>query len=245
MDKLGGMDVIEVIGLSKIFGSVRAVDSLTFNCNQGEIFGLLGENGAGKTTTLRMLATILKPTAGTALINGTDLVKRPEQVRRRIGVLATEPGLYDRLTAREVVRYFGQLHDMPRMLLEQRIDEIFTMLDMQEYADRRTAQFSRGMKQKVAIARTIIHNPDVLLLDEPTSGLDVVSARTVVDFIRRFRDAGKCIIFSSHIMSEVERLCDRVGIMHKGHLVACGTLEQIKQQGELEDIFVRLVGAGA
>lgn len=237
--------LIEVMGLSKTFGNVQAVDGLTFTCRQGEIFGLLGENGAGKTTTLRMLATILRPTAGTATISGIDLVKQSEQVRRRIGVLSTEPGLYDRLTPRELVRYFGQLHDMPQPLLERRIDEVFAMLDMQQYADRRSAKLSRGMKQKVAIARTIVHDPDVLLLDEPTSGLDVVSARTVVDFIRRSRDEGKYIIFSSHIMSEVERLCDRVGIMHKGSMVACGTLEQVKQQGELEDIFVRLVGAGS
>lgn len=237
--------LIEVMGLSKTFGNVQAVDGLTFTCRQGEIFGLLGENGAGKTTTLRMLATILRPTAGTATISGIDLVKQPEQVRRRIGVLSTEPGLYDRLTPRELVRYYGQLHDMPQPLLERRIDEVFAMLDMQQYADRRSAKLSRGMKQKVAIARTIVHDPDVLLLDEPTSGLDVVSARTVVDFIRRSRDEGKYIVFSSHIMSEVERLCDRVGIMHKGRMVACGTLEQVKQQGELEDIFVRLVGAGS
>ncbi|NLY53624.1 MAG: ATP-binding cassette domain-containing protein [Firmicutes bacterium] len=237
--------MIEVKRLCKSFGPLKAVDDISFSCQPGEVFGLLGENGAGKTTTLRMLATILRPTSGTAIVAGHDLVQSPHMVRRQIGVLSTEPGLYDRLTVREMLRYYGELHDMPLPEISRRSEELIEMLDMKAYADRRTGKLSRGMKQKAAIARALLHDPPVLLLDEPTTGLDVVSARTVVNFIQQLRASGKCIVFSSHIMGEVEKVCDRVGIVHRGRLVACGTLDEVTEtgQGELEDIFVRLVGA--
>ena len=239
--------MIELQHLSKNFGSLMAVQDLNFNCAPGEIFALLGENGAGKTRTLRLLATILQPTSGTAKLNGYDLQTEAHLVRHQIGVLTTEPGLYDRLTVRETLRYFGQLYDMSLALIEERSQELIDLLGMAAYADRRTSQLSRGMKQKVAIARALLHDPPIVLLDEPTSGLDVVSARTVLDFVLQLRKRGKCIVFSSHVMSEVERICDRVAIIHQGRLVACGTLDEVKQagSGELEEIFVRLAGVKA
>ncbi|MGE5561444.1 MAG: ABC transporter ATP-binding protein [Chloroflexota bacterium] len=237
--------MITVSALSKRFKEANAVNAISFACRQGEIFGLLGENGAGKTTTLRMLATILRPTGGTATIAGHDLIREPAEVRRRIGFLTGDSGLYDRLTTREVLGFFGRMYDLPRQAIKSRTDELIAWLGMESFADRRTAQFSRGMKQKVSIARSLIHDPPVLLFDEPTAGLDVTSARAVDELILKARADGKTIILSSHIMSEVEKLCDRVAIIHRGEIIACDTIAALKaneKQTQLEDIFVRLVG---
>lgn len=237
--------MIEVKGLTKHFGSVQAVNQISFRVKGGEIFGLLGENGAGKTTTLRMLATVLKPTSGSATVNGFDLVREPDRVRTQIGVLSAEEGCYPRLTARENIEFFARLNNLPPDEVNRRTEEVIELLDMGEYADRRTGDFSKGMKQKVALARAIVHDPPILLMDEPTAGLDVTSTRVVRDFLVHCRQQGRAIIFSSHIMSEVERLCDRVAIINRGRIVAEGTLQELTTQyGEkdFEEVFARLVG---
>lgn len=246
--------MIEVIGLSKEFKStkikgaktIRAVDNISFKVQKGEIVGLLGENGAGKTTTLRMIATMLKPTGGTAVVNGYDIVKDQKKVRGEIGILfGGEVGLYDRLTARENIKYFSELNGMSYKETIDSIDYLVDMLDMKDYIDRRVGKFSRGMKQKVAIARSIVHNPSVMLFDEPTAGLDVTAARIVQDFIRKCKEDNKAIVFSSHSMSEVERICDRVIIIHKGRIIEEGTIEELKTKynnENVEEIFMQLVG---
>jgi len=240
--------LITTTGLTKRYGTgVLAVDSISFTARPGEVFGLLGENGAGKTTTLRMLATVLRPTSGTAEVMGYDLLNEPQQVRRHIGVVAAETGVYDRLTPYEIVQYFGRLNDLDEATIRSRAREIFERLDMTGFADRRSGQLSKGMKQKVNIARAMINNPSVLLLDEPCAGLDVTSSRAVDDFILEAKREGKTILFSSHIMSEVEKICDRVAIIHRGSIIVEGTLDELKgrqTQAKFEDIFVRLVGEG-
>lgn len=238
--------MVIVKGLSKRFKDLEVVKGISFEAKEGEVLGLLGENGAGKTTTLRVLATMLKPSDGTAEINGHDLIKDPDGVRAQIGILfGGEVGLYDRLSARENIRYFAELNNMEKGKIDERIDELSKMLDMSEYIDKRVAKFSRGMKQKVAIARAIVHDPKVMLLDEPTAGLDVTSSRIIDDFIGSCKKEGKVIIFSSHTMSEVEKLCDRVVIMHKGEVVAEGTIDELKSHfgnDDLEEVFMGLVG---
>jgi sodium transport system ATP-binding protein len=240
--------MIEVENLAKHFGAVRAVDGVTFGVRDGEVLGLLGPNGAGKTTTMRLLATILRPTSGTARIDGHDLLREPEAVRAAIGILPENWGLYGRLTPREHLRYFGRLYRMDGAGLDRRIDELIGALDMCEYADRRCDPFSKGMKQKVALARALIHNPMTMLLDEPTSGLDVMSARGVRDLIRRFRDEGRCVLLSTHLLGEAEPLCDRIAVMQRGRIVALGTPGELRRQtgqATLEEAFVQLVGAEA
>lgn len=240
--------MIRLDNLTKKFGDFVAVDNLSLDVKEGEIIGLLGENGAGKTTTLRMLATMLKPTSGSALIDGFDTVNQDEKVRESIGILfGGETGLYDRLTARENIEYFGKLYDMPKNKLENQIKIIVEALDMKEYIDKRVANFSKGMKQKTAFARAIIHNPKVLLLDEPTSGLDVTAAVQVHDFIKSCKKEGKTIVFSSHTMGEVEKLCDRVAIIHKGKLIIVDTLDNLRKKynnENLEEIFTSLINGG-
>ncbi len=240
--------MIRLDNLTKKFGDFVAVDNLSLDVKEGEIIGLLGENGAGKTTTLRMLATMLKPTSGSALIDGFDTVNQDEKVRESIGILfGGETGLYDRLTARENIEYFGKLYDMPKDKLENQIKIIIEALDMKEYIDKRVANFSKGMKQKTAFARAIIHNPKVLLLDEPTSGLDVTAAVQVHDFIKSCKKEGKTIVFSSHTMGEVEKLCDRVAIIHKGKLIIVDTLDNLRKKynnENLEEIFTSLINGG-
>ncbi len=247
-------DLIEAIELTKRFGpakrggqEVLAVSGVSFTARPGEVFGLLGENGAGKTTTLRMLSTILAPTSGTARIMGCDIVREPEQVRRHIGVVATDTGLYDRLTPRETLRYFGELNDLDRATIARRTDEFFELLGMTEYADRRAGQLSKGTKQKVHFARAMISDPPVLLLDEPSAGLDVTSARAVDDFILRAKKLGKAIVFSSHIMSEVDKVCDRVAIIQQGSIIVEGSIDDLKgrqKDSKFEDVFLRLLGEG-
>jgi sodium transport system ATP-binding protein len=232
--------------LTKKFGEVTAVSSVSFEVSRGEIFGLLGQNGAGKTTTLRMLATMLKPTSGTAEVAGYDIINASTKVRSNIGILfGGESGLYDRLSAAENIAYFGELNDMDGRALRNRIDELAQAFGMQEYIKRRAGKLSKGMKQKVAFARAIVHNPQVMLFDEPTSGLDVAAVRDVHDFILQCKSEGKTILFSSHTMSEVEKLCDRVGVIHRGSLLDIGRIDELKAKyncSSLEDIFIGLVG---
>jgi sodium transport system ATP-binding protein len=242
--------MIEAKSLVKIFkdkkrGEIRAVDDVSFTCKQGEVFGLLGPNGAGKTTTLRLLSTALRPTSGTALISGTDIVEEPQEVRRQIGFLSGNTGLYGRLTAREMVAYFGRLYGMKKAQIVARTTLLFDMLEMNDFADSRNDKLSTGMKQKVSIARSVLHDPPVMVFDEPTSGLDVMSSRTIVEFIRRCRNDGKCVIFSTHIMSEATRLCDRIAIIHNGKIYFEGTVPDILTRtgmDNLEDAFIKTVG---
>jgi sodium transport system ATP-binding protein len=241
--------MIEARSLSKCFhdkkrGEIRAVDNVSFRCEPGKIYGLLGANGAGKTTTLRMLATILEPTGGTALVCGCDIVEQPEKVRASVGFLSTATALYPRLTAQEIVEYFGRLNGLDETTLKKRIDGIFGRLDMNGFRDRRCDKLSTGMKQKTSIARTLVHDPPVMIFDEPTLGLDVMTARTIIAFIRECRDQGKTVIFSTHVMSEVEKLCDVIGIIQSGKLLAEGTLQQLREKNgerDLEEIFVKIV----
>ena len=242
--------MVRTQGLTKVFrsrrGDVRAVDGLSLECRGGEIFGLLGPNGAGKTTTLRMLATILTPTDGVAEVAGYDVRSHPGEVRERIGFLAAETGLYDRFTARETLRFFGRINKLSVSEIGVRTDEIFRMLSMSSLADRRVGTFSTGEKQKLSLARSILHDPPVLILDEPTFGLDVMAARTVVETIRLFREQGRTIILSTHIMRIAEKLCDRIGILFGGSLKALGTLEELNvtfNTDELEEAFYTAVGA--
>jgi sodium transport system ATP-binding protein len=227
-------------------GMVCAVDGVSFSCRPGQIYGLLGANGAGKTTTLRMLATILTPSEGTAIVAGFDVAKDPRIVRSRVGFLSTATALYGRLTALEMVEYFGRLHGLDEPLLRRRVEEIFARLEMNVFRDRRCDKLSTGMKQKVSIARTLVHDPTVMIFDEPTVGLDIMAARAISQFIRECRDAGKTVLFSTHVMSEVEKLCDRIGIIHDGKLLAEGTLAELRAQfgiHDLEDLFVKVVQA--
>jgi len=245
--------MIEAINLTKIFhdrkrGDIRAVDGINFRCQPGQIYGLLGANGAGKTTTLRLLATILQPSDGTAQVAGFDIRKQPEKVRANVGFLSTATALYGRLTARETVEYFGRLNGLNSDQLRQRVEELFALLGIHEFAERRCEKLSTGMKQKVSIARTLVHDPPVMIFDEPTLGLDVMAARTIVGFIRDCRARGKTVIFSSHVMSEVQKLCDHIGIIHNGRLLAEGTLAGLRHstgQADLEEIFVHTVEAAA
>ena len=226
-------------------GAVCAVNGVSFSCRPGEIYGLLGANGAGKTTILRMLATILAPSEGTAIVAGYDVAKDSHIVRSRVGFLSTATALYGRLSAQEMVEYFGRLHGLDEPTLRRRIDEIFTRLEMNDFRERRCDKLSTGMKQKVSIARTIIHDPPVMIFDEPTNGLDVMAARSITDFILQCRGQGKTVIFSTHVMTEAEKLCDRIGIIHSGKVRAEGTLEELRAryaQPSLEEIFVQVSG---
>ena len=239
--------MLEVKHLSKTFKDLKAVDGVSFKVNDGEIVGLLGENGAGKTTTLRMIATMLKPTSGTANINDKDIVKNPEEARGEIGILfGGEVGLYDRLTGRENIVYFGELNGMTREEASKSVDILSKEFEMEEYIDKRCGNFSKGMKQKISIARSLVHSPKLMLLDEPTSGLDVSATTIIQDFIFKCKKEEKAIVFSSHTMSEVEKLCDRVVIIHKGKLVEDETLTGLRTKynnSSLEEIFMNLIGA--
>lgn len=242
--------MIEARQLTKVFrdrkrGEIRAVDALSLCSRPGRIYGLLGANGAGKTTALRLLATLLQPTSGTAVVGGYDVTVAPQRVRQQVGFLAASTALYGRLTAREMVLYFGRLHGLAEAELANRLQQLADELAMHEFLDRRCDTLSTGMKQKTSIARTLIHDPAVMIFDEPTLGLDVMAARAIVQFVRRCRDRGKTVIYSTHVMSEAEKLCDTVGIIHNGRLMAEGTLEELRArfgERELEEIFVKAVG---
>jgi sodium transport system ATP-binding protein len=238
--------MINVEHVKKSFGKVQAVKDVSFNAPDGQITGLLGPNGAGKTTTLRIIYTLLKPDAGSAHIDGFDTQKQPLEVLQRIGALPDAHGLYPRLTARENIRYYGQLHGMQDALIEKRITELTSALDMQDFIDRRTDGFSNGQRVKVSIARAIIHDPQNILLDEPTNGLDVMSTRAMRDMIRHLREAGKCVVFSSHIMQEVAALCDQVVVVSGGLVAAQGTSKELLEatgKENLEDAFVAAIGS--
>lgn len=240
---------VDVRDLSKSFfdesrGEVKAVEGVTFSCAAGEVFGLLGANGAGKTTTLRMLSTVLKPTGGTVRVMGHDVLDAPEAVRRSLGFYSASTALYPRLTGRETLEFFSRINGYPPERVKARVDALVERFGIGEYQNARVEKLSSGMKQKVSIARTVAHDPPVLVFDEPTVGLDVMNALEMVKVIREMRNAGKTILFSSHIMSEVEKLCDRIAIIHRGMLLALGTLGELRAQtGEhyLEDVFVRFV----
>jgi len=237
--------MIEVQNLSKSFGKVNAVQNVSFSAANGQITGLLGPNGAGKSTTLRMLYTLLKPNSGLARIDGFDISQSPIEVQTRIGVLSDAQGIYERLTTRENIRYFGQLHGMSDQELEKRVAELIVMLDMHSIADRRTKGFSTGERLKVAIARALVHDPGNVLLDEPTNGLDVKSTRAMRQFIRKLRDDGKCVILTSHIMQEVVALCDQIVIISNGGVAAQGTPDELLQKtgkDNLEDAFIEIIG---
>jgi sodium transport system ATP-binding protein len=242
--------MIEIENLTKIFNNnkkneVIAVNDITLSVNNGEIFGILGPNGAGKTTTLRMVATILKPTAGTATVDGYSIIDEPEKVRKNIGFLTGETKLYDRLTVSETLTFFGRLYNIEGKLLQKRVKGLMAMFDLDEAKNRRIADLSDGMKQKVSLGRTIIHNPVNLILDEPLTGLDILARRAVTNFIKDAKNQKNAIIFSTHVMSEAEELCDRIAIINKGKVLALGEKKALKKKYKcitLEEIFVQLTG---
>ncbi len=238
--------MIEVRALHKSFGKVVALQEVTFAAPDGRITGLLGPNGAGKTTTLRILYTILKPNRGAAAVDGYDVVASAREAQNRLGALPDSHGLYPRLTTRENIRYYGRLHGQGGEPLERNIEALIKLLDMQDIADRRAEGFSQGQRLKVAIARALVHQPRNVLLDEPTSGLDVMSTRAMRTFIRRLRDEGKCVLFSSHIMQEVSALCDHIVVIAQGRVVASGAPDELRRatgQANLEDAFVAAIGS--
>ena len=223
---------------------VDAVAGVSFTCQPGRIFTLLGPNGAGKTTTLRMIATLMKPTRGSISVAGFDVMQQPQEVRRNIGFLTGTTKLYDRLTCSETVKYYADLHGMERERFNKRKDELFTLLGINEFADRRVGKLSTGMRQKVSIARTMIHDPAVVVFDEPTVGLDVITSRHIIDLIRSCKSAGKTVIFSTHIMGEVNLLADDLAIIHNGKLCYNGTYEDFHatmKGRSLEEAFMQLV----
>ncbi len=239
--------MIEARQLHKRFGSLTAVEEVSFQADDGRITGLLGPNGAGKTTSIRMLTGLLRPDRGSATVGGVDVAREPEAARRKLGVLPDAPGLYARLTAREHLVYAGRLQGLAGRDLERSVDGLIERLGMQGIAGRRAAGFSQGERRKVALARTLVHDPQHVLLDEPTNGLDVVAARAVRQEIRGLAEAGRCVVFSSHVMSEVAALCDRIVIVARGRVVAAGTVSELKARAgreDLEDAFIQLIGDG-
>jgi sodium transport system ATP-binding protein len=241
--------MIHVWQLTKTYADLRrgkivALDGLTFDAHEGQIYGLLGPNGAGKTTALRILSTVLQPTSGTATVNGFDVVRQPAEIRRQIGFVSANTAVYDRMTAWEMVQYFGRLYHLSEDLLRERMERIFARLQMNNIRDLLGAKMSTGMKQKVSIARALVHDPPVLIFDEATSGLDVLAARALINTIAQLRDEGKAVVFSTHIMREAERLCDRVAIMFQGNILAEGTLAELREQyreHDLEELFFQLI----
>jgi sodium transport system ATP-binding protein len=250
--------MIEVSNLSKEFVLNRqqrkelnttektalAVDNISFKCEPGRVFSLLGPNGAGKTTTLRMLSTIFKPTSGTIKIAGIDAVSNSQEARKKIGFLTGSTGLYARLTPNELIQYFADLYGVSKKDLEERKERLYTLLDMKEFQNKRIGKLSTGMKQKVSICRTMIHDPEVVVFDEPTSGLDVITAENIIKLILDCKQQGKTVIFSSHIMSEVDLLCDDLAIIHKGKLLFSGTMATFKENMKAENLtaeFIRIV----
>jgi sodium transport system ATP-binding protein len=238
--------MIEVAHLAKRFGNVVALRDVSFTAPDGSITGLLGPNGAGKTTALRVLYTLVRPDQGSARVDGLDVSADRVAVQRRLGVLPDSRGLYGRLSSRENIRYFGRMHGLRGAALEGRIDELVRLLDMQEIADRRVEGFSQGQRVKVAIARALVHRPQNIVLDEPTNGLDVLATRAMRTIIRRLRDEGRCVLFSSHIMQEVAALCDRIVVLAHGDSVAAGTPDELRRatgEASLEDAFVAAIGS--
>ena len=242
--------MIEVQALHKSFTTaktvVKAVDGVSFEARDGEITGLLGPNGAGKTTTLRMLYTLMKPDSGRVLVHGHDTAIEAEAVRRALGVLPDARGVYKRLTARENIAYFGELHGLDAATIAARTDNLVRALNMQDFIDRRTEGFSQGQRTKTAIARALVHDPGNVILDEPTNGLDVMTTRGLREFLKQLRAEGRCVVFSSHIMQEVAALCDRIVIIARGQVVASGTADELRTltgEENLEDAFVKAIGS--
>lgn len=243
--------MIQTFQMSKSFfdrknGEILAVKPTSVKIEKGEVFGLLGPNGAGKTTLLRMLATILTPSQGSAKINGYDLRTRPEMIKKSIGFLSGNTRLYGRLSPRELLHYFGSLYEMESGTIQSRIDEIFSMLNMRSFAEQRIEKLSTGQTQKTSIARSILHDPPIFILDEPTLGLDILTSRSIIDFIRTASHNGKTIIFSTHYMEEAERLCDRIGLMHHGEILAINTLKGYSDytgKSNLAEIFLSYIGS--
>lgn len=238
--------MLQLKNVTKKFKKTIVVDNISFDVNEGEIVGLLGENGAGKTTTLRMISTMLQISNGDILVNNIDVKKHPEKVRKEIGILfGGDVGLYDRLTGKENIRYFANLYGMSKTEADRRIDELSKSFGMEDYINKPVGKYSRGMKQKISIARSIVHNPSIMLFDEPTTGLDVSAARIVQNFILQCKKENKVILFSSHSMEEVEKLCDRVVIINKGKLLEDSTILNLKEKhnnNDLEEMFLNLIG---
>jgi sodium transport system ATP-binding protein len=241
--------VIETHQLTKIFqsrkrGRTVAVDRLDLQCRQGEIYALLGPNGAGKTTTLRILSTLIDPTSGEATVAGWDVRTEKSAIRRLIGVVSYETGVYERMTPREIGRYFGRLNDLDEATIARNLDYVIDLLRMRDFMDTRTDEFSTGMKQKTVVMRALVTAPEILIFDEPTAGLDLLTAKNVVDYIRLLRDEGKTILFSTHVLWEAEKLADTIGIIHDGKLIEQGTLDELRQRSgkdDLEDVFFSLI----
>jgi len=238
---------VVIDSLRKTFGATTAVDGLSLTVGAGEIYGLLGANGAGKTTTLRVLAGILTPTSGRTLVAGVDVAARPQVAQRQLGFLTGTTGLYARLTARELLTYFGRLHGLSRAAVDERTDVVARALDIGGILNRRCEGLSTGLRQRVSIARAVLHDPAVLILDEPTAGLDVLASRFLRDYVRSERDRGKAVIFSTHYLAEAELLCDRIGLLHRGQLLREGTPAALRAEAggasSLEEAFLRLVEA--
>src|SRR3954469_1682527 len=242
---------VDVRQLSKVYedptgGQIAAADSVSLSCAAGEIFGLLGPNGAGKTTTLRCLATILTPTGGGATVAGYDLLTQPEEVRRNIGFLSGTTGVYARLTPRETLRFFGAMYGWSGQRLEERVEHVLAMFDVTSYADRPNDRLSTGMKQRVGLARAVVHDPPVLILDEPTTGLDPVVSRTVEQAVRALADAGKCVVFSTHMLWQAEEICDRVAVMAGGKVLGVGTARELRERYKAKDLkeaFFKMIEA--
>jgi len=237
--------MIEAMGLSKRFGSVEAVRNVTFTARDGEITGLLGANGAGKSTCLRMLYGVLTPESGRACIDGIDILGETSKARSHLGVMPHATGLYDNLTARENIQYFGTLHGMPRKVLRSRIAQLAGRLGMQEFIERRVKGFSQGQRIKVALARALVHDPGNVVLDEPTNGLDVMAIRNLREMLLALKAQGRCVLFSSHVMQEVAALCDRAVIIGRGRVLADGTLKEIRARSgrdSLEEAFLQVLG---
>jgi sodium transport system ATP-binding protein len=229
-------------------GDIRAVDGVSLEVQPGQIYGLLGANGAGKTTLMRLLATLIRPSGGSATVGGNDIVREAAAVRAQVGFLAASTALYGRLTVREVITYFGELNGLGRPQLESRLDRLATELEMHDFLDRRCEGLSTGMKQKTSIARTLVHDPAVMIFDEPTLGLDVTTSRSIIRFVQDCRAMGKTVIYSTHMMHEVVKLCDRIGIIHGGRLLAEGTLAELRQQtgeADMEEVFVKIISRKA
>jgi sodium transport system ATP-binding protein len=241
--------MIHVRELTKHYSDLRrgrfvALGGVSFHAEAGQVYGLLGPNGAGKTTILRILSTVLRPSSGSATIDGFDVVAHAPEVRRRIGFMSANTAVYDRMTGWEMVEYFGRLHGIPQDELTDRMESLFSRLKMNDTRDILGSKMSTGMKQKVSVARALVHDPPVIVFDEATSGLDVLVARALLKTVAELRDRGKCVVFSTHIMREAEKLCDRIAIMHRGAILAEGTLEDIHNQygqDDLEELFFQLI----
>jgi sodium transport system ATP-binding protein len=235
---------VKIERLEKTLGKNKVLRGISLEANSGEIFGLLGPNGAGKTTTLRIICTLLAPDAGSVGVLGFDTRSAPEEVRRRVGVVTADIGVYPRLSARENIKYFAELSGILDGELDRRVDAVLNRLDMASFANQRAESLSSGQKQKVAIARAIVHDPEVLMFDEPTSNLDVLASREIRNFMVESRGRGKCVIFSTHVLHDAERLCDRVTVLHEGSVVATGVTAEVRgAHRDLEDAFLELVQA--